>query len=214
MVDAANSVTPVPKAPVITRNEVSLTLVSDQFGKNSKKPGFKFWTPKLSVSTFTNDMSWVGQLYIVNTLNRIIRKTFAEIAIDNIDEATGKVDYDKWLLEAQSFDEAGATLSDLDEEIDTINGKMQQVVCDPDTAFGQVGADDKPTEAAIEANALVLEYNQQLKALRSKRNEIRTKYQLRIEKKEATQKANAEAVKLATQGGAAVTSPQLVGASK
>lgn len=213
MADSANPPV-VPKAPVITRNEVALTLVSDQFGKNSKKPGFKFWTPKLSVSTFANDMLWVGQLYIVNTLNRIIRKTFAEIAIDNIDEATGKVDYDKWLLEAQSFDEAGATLSDLDEEIDTINGKMQQVVCDPDTAFGQVGADDKPTEAAIEANALVLEYNQQLKALRSKRNEIRTKYQLRIEKKEATQKANAEAAKLATQGGAAVTSPQLVVASK
>lgn len=214
MADATNPVTPTPKAPIIERNGVSLTLVQDQFGKNSDRKGFKFWTPKLSVSTFTNDMTWIGQLFIVNTLNRITRKIFGEIAYDNIDKETGKVDYDKWLLEAQGFDEAGATLSDLDEEIDTINGKMQQVVCDPDTAFGQVGADDKPTEAAIEANALVLEYNQQLKALRSKRNEIRTKYQLRIEKKEATQKANAEAAKLATQGGAAVTSPQLASASK
>lgn len=185
--------------PSITRNEVSKVLSEDSFGKNSKAKGQKFFTPKFTAAGIVDDSKWLGLDYIINVLNRTTRRVFADLYLDNIDDKTGKFDEVNWLKEATDFTEGVATLSDLQEEVDELTGKMQDIVTNETSGFGQTNEDGTYTELALQKEEEVKKLGLTLKPLRAQIAKIRATYKERLEKKEATKKANEAAKLLAAQ---------------
>ena len=105
-------------APVVVRNGVSKTLVDMVFGKKSDSAGKHFWAPVLEEANWTNDLSWLGVGDAVSTLNAGLRRTFADIYLDNISSETGVVNEEQMQLDWADFTAGVQKLSDIDDQLD------------------------------------------------------------------------------------------------
>lgn len=198
----------VATPPTISRNGVDKLFVQDQFGKNSPNAGVKFFKPEVTIATLIDDLKWIGDSYTVSVLNRSLRRNFAEMALDNVDESTGVFNADQWNKDAITFDEGSQSLSDLNQEIDDLQGKMSLLALDPN--FGDTdNTTGTPTPEAISVNTQIATISKQLQPLRALRQKIKTEYAARIAKKDATQKANEEKAKAAALAGNTVPVAQL-----
>lgn len=190
----------VATPPTISRNGVDKLFVQDQFGKNSPNAGVKFFKPEVTIATLSDDLKWIGDSYTVSVLNRSLRRNFAEMALDNVDDSTGVFNADQWNKDAMTFDEGSQSLSDLNQEIDDLQGKMSLLALDEN--FGAVDTTTgAPTPEAISVNTQIATISKQLQPLRALRQKIKTEYAARIAKKDATQKANEEKAKAAALAG-------------
>lgn len=190
----------VATPPTISRNGVDKLFVQDQFGKNSPNAGVKFFKPEVTIATLVDDLKWIGDSFTVSVLNRSLRRNFAEMALDNVDETTGVFNADQWNKDAITFDEGSQSLSDLTQEIDDLQGKMSLLALDDN--FGATDTTTgTPTPEAISVNTQIATISKQLQPLRALRQKIKTEYAARIAKKDATQKANEEKAKAAALAG-------------
>lgn len=172
------------KAPVVNRNGVDLTLTSTVFGKKSKNnAGKPFFFPNPNIND-TNFVTWMGEDVIVDYLRRDLRRDFADIYLDNIDEKTGILNEEKYLLECKNFDQGRVGLQALQDEVDRltdINSAIYDKMLELDT-------DSPEYAAAVEE----MKTNQGLiKPYRQKIAAISAEYKERAAKRKAEEAAEA-----------------------
>ena len=189
---------PAPEAPaelkgvVISRNGVTKELTPEPFGKLSNDYGKWFAYPVLSLATWDTDSKWVGLEGVVDIVVSELRSIFADIYTDNIGD-DGVFNREQWLADCADFTAGVARLSDIESQLDTLQGLQQTYALDD--AFGSEDANGVPTEAAKELEAKIKDVAKKIAPLRAKRASITAKYQARADKrkakKEAAEKAKA-----------------------
>lgn len=178
---------PVVKIPVITRNGVALELKKQAFGKKSPNVGKSFFAPVIDINN-VDDVKWVGADDINGFVNKNLRAISGGIYLDNIDEKTGVFNYANWELEMAEFSAGVDKLSDLEDELDALQGEQQSIVLDD--RFGEVGDNGEPTEYATELSTRAKAIAQKIKPIRIKRDSITEKYKARAAARKAKEEAS------------------------
>lgn len=187
--------------PVVIRNESSKTLSLTEFGKKSPNKGVPFFTPVFTADTFQEDVKWAGIDEVTATLNREYRGIFGDIFIDNRDEKTGDINWDALQADWADFTAGVQKLSDIEDEIETIQDKQNELINDPNFEMTEEGV--AVTAEAVAIKKQMIENTVKIKALRAQREVISAKYAVRAEKRKAN-KAAKEAAAKAAAGSATV----------
>ena len=202
--------------PVINRNNTSLTLAKEVFGKKSKEHvGKEFFAPQIGdslpvlvkdvdvngtkqdVLTNINSLLWIGIEDMVGILDTSMRRIAAEIYLDNLDEKTGQFNQAQWELDIADFSAGFDRLSDIETQLDNLAAEQVKIVDDEN--FGAEDANGVKTEAAAALEKELHNINSKVKPLRIKKATITAKYAARA----AVRVARKEKEKLA-QGSAPV----------
>lgn len=192
MTDTNTAAAPVVNAPAVERSGIVKKLSQMSFGKKSKLVGHKFFSPEITEEHFDEDSKWIGLGNIVDITNAWLRRTFMDIYIDNLKD-DGTFNADAAQADYADFTAGVATLSDLNESIDSLSELQSAYVSDPQYAFGEEDAEGKATEKACETANNLKAVAAKLKVLRAKKAAIKDEYQKRAELRDA-RKAAKEAV--------------------
>jgi len=189
------------QTPVITRNGLDKTFEQDNFGKRSKDhAGTAFYTPVLKaplvreieldgktqkVLTDIEDFIWGGVEDLTNSINTSLRRQFAEIYLDNVDEKTGVFNEEQWKIDAADFAAGVERLSAIEDKLDALAAEQVSIVDDPN--FGEDNAENTALQERLKA------LNSRVKPLRVTRATIEAKYKARAEKRAARKAAELKA---------------------
>jgi len=174
--------------PNITRNGITLACVEDAFGKQSNTPGRKFFKVELDLAK-SEHQTWFGLDNLTSMTNRYIRKEFAAIHNDNVDEKSGEFNFDQWLADATDFTAGVAKLSELEEQLDSLQVLQQNYALDAN--FGATDDNGEKTPEAVELENKIREVAKRIKPLRTQKAAIEAKYAAAAAKRKAKEAASA-----------------------
>jgi hypothetical protein len=127
-------------APVIlpkslTRNEVEFPLALSTFGKLSPNAGQSYPHPDIKPTNVMEFIPFAGVDWVSKLLLRDVKREFADIWLDNIDDKTGTINMDAWKAAACDFTEGVATLKDLQDEKNELSDRVQAITDDDDYSW-------------------------------------------------------------------------------
>lgn len=180
---------------VITRNGVEKELSSTVFGKLSPNAGKKFYTPVLSPANAEKDTAWVGVSDLFDIANRVLRRTFADIYLDEDNRnPDGTINEENLLQDYADFTAGMAKLTDLEDQIDELQQQQQALAIDPNFVLEDPA---NPTKEYAEIAEQMKKIALTIKPLRAKKASIEAKYQVRADKRKAAKAAKEAAAKAA-----------------
>lgn len=164
------------KAPEIKRNDITKVLKEQVFGKQSDRGGVKFYAPVIDL-TVEDDVKWAGIENLSGIVNKTLRKIFADLYVDNVNEETGVFDRENWEAQAADFTAGVAKLSDIEEQLDSLMAEQQSYALDPDFGATVDDSEGSPkTERAVEIEKHIREVANKIKPLRTQKAAIEVKY--------------------------------------
>lgn len=170
----------------VIRNNRSLVLSKQVFGKKSPNAGKEFYAPSSAGGLPPQEyIEWFGLTDVLNTLDRSARKIFGDIYLDNVDKTTGILNEEQMELDWADFSAGYAKLSDIDDQLDDLQALQQSYALDDQ--FGETvdGTTEGPkTERAMELERLITETALRIKPLRIQKSTIEAKYAERTAKRE------------------------------
>lgn len=172
----------------VTRNGVTKTLTEQIFGKKSPHAGKKFPAPEFSSANIDEGIVWIGKEEVAAMASTYLRRIFADLYVDSVEENEGKFILEKFLEDAADFTAGVAKLSDLQEEIDQLLTLQQTYVVDEN--FGATAEDGTPTPEAVALVQKMKEVSAKIKPLKIQIAGIKEVY-----KQRAAKRAKKEAVK-------------------
>lgn len=166
----------------VSRNEITKTLETSTFGKKSPNAGKEFYVPRVGMTTFDEDMKWIGLDEVMGMVNRSLRTTFADIFNENLEENGGVFNAEKFAADAANFSAGVQKLQEVDDQLDELQAEQQKYALDDE--FGATDGEGKPTPRAVELQKLITQNAEKIKPLRLKKAEIQALYADRVAKRE------------------------------
>ena len=172
----------------LTRNEVEFPLTLSTFGKLSPNAGQQYPHPDIKPTNVEHFVPFAGIDWVAKLLLRDVKREFADIWLDNIDEATGTINLDAWKAAALDFTEGVATLKDLQDEKNELSDRVQQIT-DMDEYVAPEG--QEPTPAFLALQDEIKGIGNRIKSLNAQMKQIKAKYEAVVAKREAAKAAKA-----------------------
>lgn len=175
----------------VTRNGVTKEMSWKTFGKKAVgKAGKPFPTPEVGLSSFENDIKWVGPIEVCNVLTKALRRVFMDIYDNALDAETGIFNWDQWQKDAEAMDTGFPRLSELEDEISELQDQNGAILDSPEfnTALSTEG--DEITAELLEFKKTLSANNSKIKALKKQYAEIEAEYAVRAARRKATKEAN------------------------
>ena len=184
----------VGPAPVVIRNDASMTLVDQVFGKRSPEVGRHFWAPVATKENFQSFVTWFGIEDLLAGLNVIGRRIFADIILDHLKENDGVIDEAALMEEYANFTAGRESLADIEDQLDDLQDKAREIFNDPALQFNDAG---QPVgEKALALTQSIRAINAQISPLKEKKVEIEAEYARRAALRKVTKEKKAAAKKL------------------
>jgi len=171
------------KAPVINRNGVDFIFTKATTGKKHSVPGLDFFFPYVTFEQLDQSADvrkWFGD--VLESVNKTTRTIFTDLAIEHT--VDGVLNYEQWALDAADFTAGRAKIADLEEEVALLVDSNVAIV---DKMMALIENDGNPEEiAALQTQSTNIMRNQ-VKPLRLKIADIKSKYAKIVAAREAKQ---------------------------
>jgi Xaa-Pro aminopeptidase len=183
--------------PSITRNGVSFTLSEQVFGKKAPNKGKTFFAPEATPANWDSFVVWAGLDNIINPINRVLRRTFADIFLDeaNWDDMQvvkdgenkgeivgGTINMERYLADCADFTAGVAKLSDLQDQIDELQDQLSALAMDPGYILDD---NDQPTETYVKISEQMRDITKKIRPIKQQKAAIELKYAERAAKRKA-----------------------------
>jgi hypothetical protein len=179
-----NKMSETQKEVLVERNGISFPFTWTSTGKKHKNPGVAYPMPLLKPSqlqTDENARTWYGDMPDT-IINRYFRAVYADIALDNFDEATGEINWATW-TDAASEPNAGRTkIADLEAEVAE---QIDITTALTDKVFTMMENDSENPEIATLQSQIQNILKNVVKPLRLKIADIKAKYDKIVAAREA-----------------------------
>jgi hypothetical protein len=180
--------------PHVTRNEVTLSLSPQKFGKTSPNKGQEFWALEANETNWDKVVNFIGRPIIMATTTRFLRRVGIDIFSDAKNKVDGVINWDAVLQDWAEFDTGGATLKDLMEEINQLQDQAAEITdtMEEEGVYddnGDVKADKQ--ERFNELSLELKDLTNKIRPLKKEIKRIQEKYAVIAEKRKATKEAKA-----------------------
>ena len=172
------------KTVTVERNGVSFPFTWTSTGKKHKNPGVAYPMPLLKPSQLQTDENariWYGDMPDT-IVNRFFRAVYADIALDNFDEASGEINWATW-NDAASEPNAGRTkIADLEAEVAE---QIDITTALTDKVFDMMENDSENPQIQVLQQEIQSTLKNIVKPLRQKIADIKAKYDKIVEARKA-----------------------------
>lgn len=200
-------------APSVKRNGVTKTLTEAVFSpKSDKHKGKVFFVPELQLPKLeyrqkadgtgqepilsgVDDLIWAGLDQIVGVMDKGLRGVFGRIAIGIYEDPdnNGEFNMEQFIEEAQDFQAARQSLSDIADELDDLQALQIKYAFDPVFVNAMETKVWNDNSTAIQKK--VMEISTKAQQLRAKKDSLENEYQRRAQ----LRKDRAAAAKIAAK---------------
>lgn len=189
---AHNHVYTKENPPKVTRNNVTLNLTPEKFGKTSPNKGQEFWALQANETNWDKVVEFVGRPIIMANTTRFLRRVGIDIFSDEKNKQDGVVQWESILSDWAEFDTGGATLKDLMEEISQLQDQAAEIT---DTMEEEGVYDDNGDVKANKQNRFnelsleLKDLTNKIRPLKKEIKRIQDKYAVIAEKRKASKEA-------------------------
>lgn len=116
----------IPSQTVI-RNDVSVEVKGTKILKG-KRAETVYLAPEVTPENLSTIVKWIGDATLVNELASLLKRKFQNIWFNAVDETTGEVNMERFLVDAANFTATGMKLSEIGIKLDELQGSLTKII--------------------------------------------------------------------------------------
>lgn len=111
----------------ITRNGIDVALEQQKILKG-KRADTVYLAPPVNIENLPTILKWIGDTNLVNEVGSLIKRKFQNIWFNAVDEATGQVNMERFLLDAANFTSAGMRLKEITDKLEELQASLTKII--------------------------------------------------------------------------------------
>ena len=151
----------------IVRNDVTVALEPQKILKG-KREGVVYLAPAVTVENLSTIIKWIGDTNLVSELGSLLKRKFQNIHFNAVDEQTGQVNMERFLLDAANFTSTGMRLKEITDKLEELQAALTKIIMGggwqgvPTTDGAPVAADGSNLTPAGKLQAEMNKLNEQI----------------------------------------------------